>query len=291
MVNAERQGPAATRNIGICGSKGSFMLFLDADDTLERTALSFLMANYDCFQPDLVISDFKNSGDIHTDSGHERFFRESRLLDRQQILDYVRCYLNKPNRFPLFVYSWGRLFKSSIIKDNRIFFDPSLRTFEDVDFNFRYLKYAKNLFFLKETLYNHRIYENYSSASMSLSDDPAGLFGFMQALNSVESYLNLAIEGDFVKKEVAHARINYTIIQLIRVCGQITKKNAHKIIYFVRKFIDKQEIRESLRFYSPSKGDSRIIPFLIKLKVVLPLVLFCKYKANKRYRKRPINAT
>lgn len=285
VIDTPNNGPAQARNIGIENSKGSFIFFIDADDVIKNNALGLLMESYDRCKADLIIGDFKKIKQGDTDSGHNRVFESSKLLSRKDIVDYTRCYLKRPNKFPLFVYSWGRLFKSSIIKDNNILFNPYLRTFEDVSFNFNYLRYARDLFFLKSVIYNHLVNDNYASASMMISDNPQDLFGYKQALANVSDFLKGSISAVDNKKEIGHTYTSYTIIQLIRTCGQINQKNEKRIYSFVRALVREPELMGSLQFYFPSKGDSKIIPALMKLKLVLPLVLFCKYKAAKRYKK------
>jgi glycosyltransferase EpsJ len=286
VLHTTNKGPAAARNIGIENSKGGFIFFIDSDDSIENNALNLLIKHYKQHNADMVIGDFKKIKEGVSGSGHNAVFSGNKLLKKQDIIDYVRCYLKKPNRFPLFVYSWGRLFKSSIIKNNNIFFNPGLRTFEDVAFNFDYLNHTEQIFFLNEAIYNHLIQDNYISATMMIGNNPGNLFGYKQALVSMANFLNNSNSGADIKREVGHADVTYTIIQLVRTCGQLDNSNKKKIYGFVREMINDPDFRNNLRFYSPTKGDSRIIPFLMKWKLVWLIMLVCRYKAYKRYRKR-----
>jgi len=285
VIHTENNGPSAARNRGIKHSRGEFLFFVDSDDFIENNAISLLMKNYNQHKADIIIGDFNKINDNNPDSGHGRVFPNSKLLTKQDIIDYVKCYLRKPNRFPLFVYSWGRLFKSSIIKNNNILFNTDLWTFEDVAFNFNYLKYTNKLFFVKKTIYNHLIHDNYTSAAMRLGSDPEILFGYSRALAKAKDFLRNYYSDDEIKKEIGHAYICYTIIQLVRTCGQINNGNKKKIYSFIRKKINNSNFKDNLQFYFPLKGDSRILPILMKLKLVWPIIWLCKYKARKRYKK------
>lgn len=286
VIDSQNYGPSKARNMGIENSSGSCIFFIDADDFIEKNSLELLMHGYNQHNADLVIGDFKKieNGKVD-DSGHNRVFSEDKLLRRQDIADYTRSYLKRPNRFPLFVYSWGRLFKASIIKDNKLFYDVHLRTFEDVAFNFQYLKYAKDLFFLNQPIYSHLICGNYLSAAMSLREDPEEMFGYRKALIEISSFLSSCNLGSEIGQEVAHAYVCYTIIQLIRCCGQMNKKNREAMHIFIKKLINEKKLRSSLQFYSPAKGESKIIPILIRLRLIYALMLICQYKAHKRYGK------
>ena len=83
---------------------------------------------------------------------------------------------------------------------------------------------------------------------------------------------------------MGHAYIVYTIIQLIRLCGQLTKNNYDVIYSFIDDFIRDSSIGKKIGFYKPSKGDSKIIPILIRLKLTKLLIQFCNNKAKQRYK-------
>ncbi len=285
VIHSKNSGPAQARNIGIENSRGDFIFFVDSDDFIENDALSLLIDNYNSNHADVIIGDASSIKDGILGPGYKGSFPESRLLTKQEIVDYARHYLKKPNRFTLFAYSWGRLFKSSIIKNKRVFFNADLHTFEDVAFNFDYLNYVEKISFLKQPVYNHLIHSNYMSATMAVSGNPRVLFGYRQALSNIGKFLEKTNSGADVKREVAHAFVCLTIIQLVRICGQIDKSNGKKIYGFIREIINDRELRENLKYYTPSNGDSRILPILIRLKLARLVILVCRYKANRRYKK------
>lgn len=284
VAHTINHGPAAARNSGIEKANGKYMFFIDADDLMEQDALFKLIEKHEQYGADMVIGDFlKIVNGNKLESGHAGVFPGSKLLSKPDVVEYVRKYLKKPNRYPLFVYSWGRLFLSRIIRSNAILFNADLRTFEDVAFNFKYLQYANDIFYLNEVVCEHLVHTNYLSASMVIGENPEKMFGFRQALNNISEYLKTCGFDVNIGKEVGHAYICYTIIQLIRICRQINRNNWKMICELIKQIANDPVTRNNLRFYSTSKGDSRIIPVLIKLKLILPLILVCRYKANLRY--------
>lgn len=286
VIHTENNGPATARNLGIERAKGSFIFFVDADDFIENNALNLLVESYNRHRADIIVGDFKKIKNGIIEDRRDTSFSNNTLLTKQDIVVYSRSYLRKPNKYLLFAFSWGRLFKSSIIKDNNISFNTDLHTFEDVAFNFDYLQYAGEVFFLKETIYNHTIYDNYSSATMAVGDNPRKLFGYKKALINLGNFLRNNVADDEIKKEVGHAYISLTIIQLVRTCGQINDNNRRDIFWIIRELVNDSDLRDNLKFYSPSKGESKILPYLMKLKLVPFIIYVCSYKANKRYKKR-----
>ncbi|HAH30722.1 MAG TPA: hypothetical protein DCL44_00225 [Elusimicrobia bacterium] len=276
-------GPSAARNYGINKANGELLFFLDADDYLPAHAISSLVENYSRCGADMVVGDFQHVSAGGQAAGGGGAFAESRLMQKPEIVDYAFAYLRKPNRAILFAYSWGRLFKTSIIRGCNILFNPELHTFEDVAFNFDYLKHARTVSFVKQVAYEHRICENYSSATMTVSGDPKKMFGYRSALKNIRGFLEEACANPEISEAVGHANVFLTIIQLVRICGQINASNKKELYGLVREVISDPGLRRDLLFYRPSNRDSRLIPLLIRLRLAPLVVAVCRHKAAKRY--------
>lgn len=283
VIHTENSGPGAARNRGIEASRGDFVFFIDADDYIQDNALNLLVEDYRQHGADLTVCNFNKISADTLAAQNNGLFSKDMLLTKEDIIGYARCYLRRPNKFLLFAFSWGRLFKASVIRDNRIFFNPGLRTFEDVAFNFDYLHYANGLSFLKEPLYTHLVHDNYASATMMVSEKPEELFGYTQALANIGNFLRSSTSSADIKKEMGHAYITLTIIQLVRMCGQLNPGNRDKIYDFIRWIINDAQLRDNLQYYFPRQGDSKIMPLLMKLKLIQPLIWVSRYKARKRY--------
>ncbi len=286
VIHTPNCGPGAARNTGIEASKGDFILFVDADDLLERDALNALLEGYRGSGADIVVSDFIKMHDNETqESGHQRVFSESMLLTSSDIVTYVRSYLSKPNRFSLFIYCWGRLFKASIIRDNHILFDPELKTFEDIAFNISCLRFIDKVYFHNVPLYKYRQPPNYLlSAALNIRNNPQKLFGHRQGFQYIERFLiDVGMDIEVIRQEVGHADTSLTIVQMVRMCWQINGSNYRTIYRFLDDLINNEEFRIRVSYYRPTGGDSKLIPSLIKARLVLLVMLICTLKAVKRY--------
>ena len=279
-------GPAAARNFGIERASGELIFFLDADDYISLDALEILEDIYEKTSANNVIGNFEKIRSNYSEINYDNELKNNVILDRKAIANYVRVYLSKPNRYSLFTHCWGRIFEMEIITKNNIRFDEDLHTFEDVKFNFEYLCYVNNLFFLNKPIYHHLLHEDFTSSSLSMYKKPEKLFGYRKALKEADNFLESYYGKNNLRDELGHAYTVYTIIQLIRLCGQLTKYNYERIYSFIENFIDNSAVKTNLKFYQPAKGDSKIIPILIKLKLIKFLIYFCNYKATQRYNKK-----
>lgn len=285
FISSQNGGPSSARNIGIKSSLGELIYFLDVDDYIEEETLLTLFKEFEKTDVDLVVGDYKKIMKEETlDSGHSKYFENDTVLDRDEIMTYVRTYLSKPNRFPLFVYSWGRLFKSEIIKKHALVFDENLRTYEDVHFNFKYLEYVEKLSFLSNKgLYFHLLQDNFTSHSLKIFNEPENLFGYQKALDNVKSYsLKFGLN---LESEIGDAFTGYTVIQLVRMCGQLNDLNRAPIYSAIKNLVNSEVTIKSIKHYRPTGNDSKIVPFLIRYKMVKVIMYVCQYKANKRYKK------
>lgn len=285
VINTQNNGPAAARNIGIENSRGGFIFFIDSDDLLEINALDLLVQSYHQTRADVIVGDFKiENHNCGLSSEEVFFFPGNKLLVKQDIVQYTRMYLKKPTGYSIFIYTWAKLFRSSIIKDNSIYFDTNLRIFEDIAFVFKYLKFSNSAYYVKKHIYKYFIDNNFGSAGMKIYENP---LGYKLALKIIGEFLkDNGLDEAIIERELGHARISFTIRTMVRFFmfnGNVGLKDVYGLI---SNMVNDQDIRNSLRFYTPSKGDSRALPVLIKLKLILPIMLVCKLKASQWHKKR-----
>lgn len=296
VFSQKNSGPAAARNTGLRHASGYFVFFLDADDFIERNAFETLIAEYERSRPDMVMANFSklvNGRDmvrqrIAFRPDDEPFEARIKELSRVDIVAYVRHFLKHPSNH-LISYCWARLYKLSIIRDHGIQAPEDMRLFEDFVFNLKYLKHTETIVFVNEPLYIYTMNTDHVSASMAIINGDSLLHDMESFKVHASAFLRQAKPGPAnafdPDKEIGHALVHYVIIFLVRSCRQITKEKRKGIFREITKIVNASILRESLRYYSPSKGNSRILPFLMKLKLVGILMALCKCKAYKRYGK------
>ena len=132
----ENAGPSAARNLGIEKAKGKYIMFCDSDDKYEEGIIDYykkylLDDNYD-----FIIfgrKDFDNGSIINTCN----YLKDIKIYDNKYL------YLNNDFSKGKSAFSVvNKIYRTSIIKNNNIMFDESIKYSEDLKFNLYYLKYV-----------------------------------------------------------------------------------------------------------------------------------------------------
>ena len=151
----ENRGPSAARNTGIDIARGSFISFVDADDLVSDEYIRSMIAQ---IAPSDVCVCKKVRWNQHTGrstvDGWKDCYGTKYDLKRHR-LEYQRSMRGVT----------GRLFKTSIIRDNNVRFIEGMNYGEDMHFNYKYFKYIDEAMFIDEALYTYRIHNKQSLTS------------------------------------------------------------------------------------------------------------------------------
>ena len=151
------QGVSSARNKGISLSKGKYICFVDADDTISTNYCKKLYEFATSNLLDYVISGYKERyANCDIVKGVKIKKNVVKEVNREFIInnffrpDYAKLNLN-------FNSPWAKLYSKKFLVENNLHFNENFKYGEDILFNFICVNYIKKIGIVKECDYNYRI--------------------------------------------------------------------------------------------------------------------------------------
>lgn len=152
------KGLSEARNTGLNEATGDYILFLDSDDSVEKTLLENV-ANAICdnstdVTPDVVV--FNHTEDYYNDKKNVTYSKEfgpdAFVADSGAKLADIAIRLESNTRFG---YAWNKAYKISTLKDNRLRFTV-IKHIEDILFNISVWKVIDKAVVIDNIGYHYR---------------------------------------------------------------------------------------------------------------------------------------
>lgn len=193
FIDKPNEGVSKTRNVGLKHAKGDYIGFVDADDYIEKNMYSELYNNMKKYESDLSICNYSQNNNIEL----KNVFSNQEALEYLFDKKYFRGFL------------WNKLYKKSIIKDNNINLDDDIFICEDLLFNYKYIKYCKNVSYIDLKLYNYEI--NNASALHKKLDN---------------KYLTIAQAFEKIIQEANNENLQTVEISYFKILGDLIYRNS-----------------------------------------------------------------
>ena len=288
LSQKKNRGPSAARNIGLKNARGKYIYFFDADDLISENALSTLYQVAEGTRCNYVFSDFKKFENNKNQREKIYNYSTNKIFRKNEIKSAMIEELHNPSLGHLGLFGCnGRLIRRQILKKNNIFFDERLRWMEDKTFGWKVLSYIKEARYVKKQLYNYYFYPKIRTAVTDGFQKNASLFYIRIILKQIENSLKIvSMKSSQIIKLRQQALIFFSIQALVTISNQIFLKKIKKKIGKItrKKLIDSilqdKEIIKSIKNYSCSNKESKLIPKAINLRSAKLLEYACDLRAK-----------
>lgn len=166
-VSQNNQGVSSARNHGLSRATGDYVIFLDADDTIEPKKLGQLLKILDTDDTiDMAIFgltfDYYHKGILYRQDNFSLPF-DGKVRKEQWIKKIYDLYdVNALS--PI----WNKVIKRSIIQKYDLKFCCDMHIYEDLDYSLRCMIYCNNLYFDPDIIYHYRQPEDEGNAGRRL---------------------------------------------------------------------------------------------------------------------------
>ncbi|WP_166802283.1 glycosyltransferase family 2 protein [Microvirga pakistanensis] len=145
LLRSRRRGPGAARNLGVRETQTEYVCFLDSDDTIEPQ-FSMLVANYYREEPDIIETLFRQldpDGSVLSKSKLSHH-----LTDEDRLKSLIESKIS--------MVSWGKVYRTSFLKEHGIAFPDGIFNGEDHIFSLHAYSKASKVVVVPQYLYNWR---------------------------------------------------------------------------------------------------------------------------------------
>lgn len=173
VIHKENSGVSATRNIGIKKSNGKYIVFVDADDYLANTAISYMMEVVSKTSSEFAIlkNCFTSTDQLQLKNTISKISNEDATALLISLTMEIGC--------------WNKIYKKSMLINNNIWFNEKLFYGEGLEFILKVAQLANGIGLGTKRVYYYRKNNLYSATSS---------FNYQKFINGEQALLKIKDE-------------------------------------------------------------------------------------------------
>lgn len=146
-------GLSAARNAGFSIACGTYIVYLDADDYVEKDYYEQLVNEAEKKQADFIVTGFTREFVHDKRTNHIAKTTWNRHL--LQSIDEIKEESQKLYFYNVYIHVWNKIYRREKLIEHNICFDENIRYGEDVPYNIQALAVTESILFLKLSGYHY----------------------------------------------------------------------------------------------------------------------------------------
>lgn len=162
IIHKKNGGVSSARNEGLKVAKGDYIMFVDGDDWVEDNYVEYFVELIEKSNCDIAMN--RNNFSKYNKKSKNNSYE----ITAEKAIEWI--YLGK-----LFVAVWNKIYKSSIIKKNNIYFDETIWYGEGMLFNIDCLQYVERVAIGEKSVYHQISNPNSAMRKFNLKSNYCGI--------------------------------------------------------------------------------------------------------------------
>ena len=254
-INQQNKGVSSARNRGLTAAAGDYVGFVDADDFIDRRMFDTLYYSMKNSNADLILSNLQGENQKHS---IEYPFPMNCDIDSDHLFSYL---LENENCNTV----CNKLYKRSVITNNKISFPEHLALGEDGVFNLIYVSQAKAVRYIYYTGYFYREVKGSATRDIKNIDYFAGALQIyhMNLPSQCSTYVNKDEINLLRSKKLIKSVISFTYLYFSS-SKELSLLNRYK---YIQKMISHTDVRKALAsvYIALSREVGRYEKFLLEM--------------------------
>lgn len=180
IIDKKNEGVSVARNIGISNSKGDYLYFLDADDTVELNLCEKILETFEKEDIDMMFFDYKiideNNISCYDKRDYKNYFKV--ISSEFALSELLRC------KFKYHMCAFA--IKSKVVIENNLTFEIGAKYGEDHEFIIKSLCNSNKVIVTDYDLFNYHMRDNSATSQFSVNR----IISSINSANRVYKYIN-----------------------------------------------------------------------------------------------------